>query len=85
MKDELLLAILFFGFRFFAASFPGTSDSDALPSPNAGVLVDVDATFMLPVVDVPAPPSLLISADCRPSFGCSCISCIGNCRPGLAN
>jgi hypothetical protein len=74
MKDELLLAILFLGFRRFPASFPvGTSIE--FPSPKAGAEPTESAALTLPVTDV-SPPSLLggtWSPDALPSLGCSCI------------
>ena len=71
MKDELLLAMLFFGFLRFPASFP--PDSIKFPSPNAGADPIESVALALPVTDVP--PSLLpgTSAELRPSLGCSCM------------
>ena len=76
MKDELLLAILFFGLRLFPASLlVAVADSIELPSPNAGAEPIERGALALPVIDVP-PPSLLPgtrSPDGRPSLGCSCM------------
>jgi hypothetical protein len=72
MKEELLFAILFFGFRFFPASLL-VPDNIEFPSPNAGADPMESVALALPVTDVP-PPSLLAgvpSADSRPSLGCS--------------
>lgn len=53
-KEELLLTMLFFGFRFFAASLAslaGTGARAGLPSPNVGNPVgkDVDPASLLKV------------------------------------
>jgi hypothetical protein len=72
MKEELLFAILFFGFRFFPASLL-IPDNIEFPSPNAGADPMESVALALPVTDVP-PPSLLASApsaDSRPSLACS--------------
>jgi hypothetical protein len=74
MKEELLFAILFLGFRLLPASLL-VADSRELPSPKAGAEPIDRGALALPVIDVP-PPSLLPgtqSAEFRPSFGCSCI------------
>ncbi len=74
MKEELLFAILFLGFRLLPASLP-VAESIELPSPKAGAEPIDRVALALPVIDVP-PPSLLPgiqSAELRPSFGCSCI------------
>ena len=68
MKDELLLVMLFFGLDSFLEFLLPEVTSSGFSSPNAGA-VDFDA-LILPLVGV-LPPSLLISADGRPSFGCS--------------
>lgn len=68
MKDELLLAMLFFGLASFLELLPADGASSGFPSPNAGA-DDFDA-FILPLVGV-LPPSLLNSAEGRPSLGCS--------------
>jgi len=57
MKDELLFAMLFFGFRLFAVSLL-VVNSIAFPSPNAGAEPIEAASFALSVTEVP-PPSLL--------------------------
>ena len=68
MKDELLLAMLFFGLASFFELLAPDVTSNGLPSPKAGAN-DLDA-FILPAVGV-LPPSLLNSAEGRPSLGCS--------------
>lgn len=57
-KDELLLIILFLGFRLLSASFEVVKVSERFPSPNAGVVEDLvlavepNATlFALPLSD----------------------------------
>jgi hypothetical protein len=73
MNEELLLAILFFGFRRLDPSFADGTNK-VFPSPNAGA--DDESwllNIMLPLRDVLVPPSLLSSADNRPSLGCSCM------------
>jgi hypothetical protein len=79
MNEELLFAILFFGFRRFEASLPTWGNSNELPSPNAGVeALEVwdSGPVMLLLRGLPAPPSLLNSADVRSSPGCSCIGAL---------
>lgn len=76
MKEELLFAILFFGFRRFPASFP-VAKSIEFPSPNAGAepMERAALALALPVIEV-SPPSLLggtWSPDALPSLGCSCM------------
>jgi len=74
MNEELLLAILFFGFLRFPASLV-VADNMELPSPNAGAEPMDRVALALPVTDVP-PPSLLpgiLSAETRSSAGCSCM------------
>ena len=73
MNEELLFAMLFFGFRRFEASLPTWGKSDELPSPNAGVDAWDNGPVILLLRGLPAPPSLLSSADARSSPGCSCI------------
>lgn len=73
IKEELLFAMLFFGFRRLLASLT-VADNIAFPSPKAGAEPTESAPLALPVISVPA--SLLgaaNSADGRPSFGCSCM------------
>jgi hypothetical protein len=73
MKDELLFAMLFFGFRRFPALFSFPVKTSKFPSPKAGADPSETGGFVLPETDVF--PSLLggASADARPSLGCSCI------------
>jgi len=73
MKDELLFAILFFGFLLLSAPLVGGACNVELPSPNAGADPCDKGDRMLPLRDVSAPPSLLASAEALPSVGCSCI------------
>jgi len=70
MKDELLFAILFFGFLRFPASLVVPS-SEVFPSPNAGAEPTESAIFALSATD--PSPSLLpgASAELLLSFGCS--------------
>jgi hypothetical protein len=73
MNDELLLAMLFFGFRLLVASLVIVADKLVFPSPNAGADPIESVCFALPVTEVPV-PSLLpggASADALPSFGYS--------------
>lgn len=72
IKDELLFAMLFFGFLLFPTSFP-VADSIELPSPNAGADPTESSARALPVTDV-SPPSLLpgtCSPEVRSSLGFS--------------
>ncbi len=72
MKEELLFAMLFLGFRRFPASLP--ANSIEFPSPKAGADPIESVALALPVTDVP--PSLLPgtqSAEFRLSLGCSCM------------
>lgn len=76
INEELLLVMLFFGFRFFPASFADTTGvRSALPSPNAGLLDPrVAVVGGASLVDVPRPSSLLrapSSLEKRFSMGCS--------------
>lgn len=74
IKDELLLAILFFGFLFFPASLVIGGWRLELPSPKAGAEpIESGCPCALPVREVRA-PSLLpgaISPEALPSLGCS--------------
>jgi hypothetical protein len=72
MKDELLFAILFFGFRRFEVSLL-VPDSIEFPSPKAGADPSEREGLVLPDTDVP--PSLLggTSAEACSSLGCSCM------------
>jgi hypothetical protein len=72
IKDELLFAILFFGFRRLPASLLGPK-SIALPSPKAGADPRDRRGLLLPERDVPASLLGATSADDRPSFGFSCM------------
>lgn len=79
MNEELLFVMLFFGFRRFVASLPTWGKSNELPSPNAGVeALEIwdSGPVMLLLRGLPAPPSLLSSADARSSPGCSCIGAL---------
>lgn len=74
INEELLFAILFFGFALFAAFLVTGANRLELPSPNTGA-DPIASGPELPFMDVRA-PSLLpgaTSADVRPSFGCSLI------------
>lgn len=76
MNDELLLVILFFGFRRFPASFPGAR-SIAFPSPKAGADPRGRTGLLPPDMEVPASLFGAASAEGRPSLGASCIlACI---------
>lgn len=68
INDELLFVMLFFGFRFFPASFGFVCVSSVFPSPNAGALETKDSS-----PDVMCPPSLLsrMSVEDWLSLGCS--------------
>lgn len=73
IKDELLLDMLFFGFRRFPASFCGGGVRRVLPSPNAGALDDMKSGASL---ELRRPASLLLSrtsVDDWLSSGCSCM------------
>lgn len=75
MNDELLFAMLFFGFRRFEASLVFGANKLEFPSPNAGADPVESAALALPDTEVP-PPSLLpggTSTDALPSLGCSFI------------
>jgi hypothetical protein len=74
MKEELLFAMLFFGFALLSAFLPvcGAESNVIFPSPKAGAEAWDIGDFKLPLTDV-APPSLLMSTEFRPSFGCSCM------------
>lgn len=71
MKEELVFAILVFGFRLLPTSLLFDPASIVLPSPNAGAEPTDNASLALPVADVPS--SLGASAELLLSFGCSCI------------
>ncbi len=75
MKDELLLVILFFGFRRLFGSLNLSGARSAFPSPNAGADTAVaEPGAPTSLTDVPRPsPSLLILAsfDSLHSLGCS--------------
>lgn len=75
MKDELLLVMLFLGFRRLLGSLVFSGASRAFPSPNAGAdmaVADVDGPPSLKEVPLPSPSLLsLASLECRPSLGCS--------------
>ena len=72
IKEELLFAMLFLGFRRFPASLLGPK-SIAFPSPNAGADPRDRRGLLLPERDVPASLLGATSADDRPSFGLSCM------------
>jgi hypothetical protein len=80
INDELLFAILFFGFRRFPASLLGAS-SVVLPSPKAGADPRDRTGLLLPERDVPASLLGATSAEGRPSLG---FSCMLDCTPDRA-
>lgn len=74
IKEELLFAILFFGFRRFPVSLL-VAERKVFPSPKAGAEPIESVALALPVAEV-SPPSLLggnWSPDALPSPGCSCM------------
>lgn len=73
IKDELLFAMLFFGFRRFPASFPCAPRSMEFPSPNAGADPSDRIGLLLPEIEVPASLLAATSAEGRPSWGLSCM------------
>jgi hypothetical protein len=72
MKDELLFAMLFLGFRRFPASLLVPS-SMVFPSPNAGADPRGRRGWLAAETEVPASLLRGTSADGRPSLGFSCI------------
>lgn len=83
MNEELLFAMLFFGFRRFVASLAGTAANNVFPSPNAGVAPNDGGGLTLPLGGVPAPGSLPSepTPDRLPSLGCSAM--LGDRGPDL--
>ena len=75
INDELLFAMLFFGFFFFPASLVIGTCRLEFPSPKAGAEPIESRPGVLPAREVRAPSLLLggISPEVLPSLGCSFI------------